>query len=312
MSAKPAIIPPEELRPAAELAGKILEQMDRILLGRADLHRLVLIGILSQGHILLEGLPGLGKTALVKTLGQILKLDFKRIQFTPDLMPGDVLGAHILQDNPSGSRDMVFHPGPVFTNLLLADEINRASPKTQSSLLETMQEHTVTLLGTTRKLPFPFFVLASQNPIELEGTYPLPEAQLDRFLFRVLFNSVPAEVLEAIISQRRRGELPAPTWQLDSEQLKSLFGVMDRIFLPGPVARYAFGRRDPRGRNRGPRPRKPLRDLRRLAPRGDRHCRSRPRASSPGGPAFRGFRGRQTRCPAGPESSAHFELPSPF
>ena len=238
MNEKAAILPPEELRPATELAERILEQMDQILLGRAQLHRLVLIGILSRGHILLEGLPGLGKTALVTTLGKIMKLDFKRIQFTPDLMPGDVLGTHILQDNPTGGRDMVFHPGPVFTHLLLADEINRASPKTQSALLETMQEHTVTLLGTTRQLPQPFFVLASQNPIEMEGTYPLPEAQLDRFLFRVLFDPVSVEVLDAIISQRRRGELPPPTWQMEPAHLKLLFQTMGHIFLPKPVSRY--------------------------------------------------------------------------
>jgi MoxR-like ATPase len=126
----------------------------------------------------------------------------------------------------------------VFTHLLLADEINRASPKTQSALLETMQEHTVTLLGTTRRLPQPFFVLASQNPIEMEGTYPLPEAQLDRFLFRVLFDPVTVEVLDEIISQRRRGELPAPTWQMEPEHLQLLFRTMDRIFLPKPVSRY--------------------------------------------------------------------------
>jgi len=232
------ILKPEELQPAAELARKALEQLDRVLLGRKELHRLVLIGILSKGHILFEGLPGLGKTALVRTIGQILKLDFKRIQFTPDLMPGDILGTHILQQTDSGKREMVFQPGPVFTNILLADEINRASPKTQSALLETMQENCVTLLGTTRPLPLPFFVLASQNPIELEGTYPLPEAQLDRFLFRLLFDNASTDVLEQIISGRRRGELPTPTWQMDREQLETLFQTMNRIYLPRPVARY--------------------------------------------------------------------------
>ena len=232
------ILKPEELQPATDLARKTLEQLDRILLGRSELHRLVLIGILSRGHVLLEGLPGLGKTALVRTVGQILKLDFKRVQFTPDLMPGDVLGAHILQETASGKREMVFQPGPVFTNILLADEINRASPKTQSAMLETMQEGSVTLLGTTRALPQPFFVLASQNPIELEGTYPLPEAQLDRFLFRLLFDNVDAEVLDRIISERRRGELPAPTWQMERQQLEQLFQVMGRIYLPRPVSRY--------------------------------------------------------------------------
>src|SRR5947207_2568787 len=158
MSDANTILKPEELQPAAELTRQTLEQLDRILLGRKELHRLVLIGILSKGHILFEGLPGLGKTALVKTVGEILRLDFKRIQFTPDLMPGDILGTHILQQTDSGKREMVFQPGPVFTNILLADEINRASPKTQSALLETMQENCVTLLGTTRQLPKPFFV----------------------------------------------------------------------------------------------------------------------------------------------------------
>jgi MoxR-like ATPase len=232
------ILKPEELQPAADLARKTLEQLDRVLLGRKDLHRLLLIGILSKGHVLFEGLPGLGKTALVRTIGQILKLDFKRIQFTPDLMPGDILGTHILQQTDSGKREMIFQPGPVFTNILLADEINRASPKTQSALLETMQENSVTLLGTTRQLPLPFFVLASQNPIELEGTYPLPEAQLDRFLFRLLFDNASTDVLDQIISERRRGELPSPTWQMDRAQLETLFQTMNRIYLPRPVSRY--------------------------------------------------------------------------
>jgi MoxR-like ATPase len=232
------ILTPAELAPAVALANKTLEQLDRILLGRRELHRLVLIGILARGHVLLEGLPGLGKTALVRTIGQILKLEFKRIQFTPDLMPGDVLGSHILQETSSGKREMIFQPGPVFTNILLADEINRASPKTQSAMLETMQENSVTLLGTTRQLPQPFFVLASQNPIELEGTYPLPEAQLDRFLFRLLFDNVDAAVLEQIISERRRGELPTPTWQMERAELEILFATMGKIYLPKPVARY--------------------------------------------------------------------------
>jgi MoxR-like ATPase len=238
MSDPSAILTPDELKPAADLVAKTLEQLDRILLGRKELHRLVLIGILSKGHVLLEGLPGLGKTALVRTIGQILRLQFKRIQFTPDLMPGDVLGTHILQETGSGKRELVFEPGPVFTNLLLADEINRASPKTQSAMLETMQENSVTLLGTTRLLPQPFFVLASQNPIELEGTYPLPEAQLDRFLFRLLFDQVNVEVLDRIISERRRGELPSADWRMEPAELEQLYRTMDRIYLPRPVARY--------------------------------------------------------------------------
>ncbi|MBX7220149.1 MAG: AAA family ATPase [Blastocatellia bacterium] len=229
---------PEELKPAVQLASQALEQLDKILLGRTDLHRLVLVGILSRGHILLEGLPGVGKTALVKALGQLLSLEFKRVQFTPDLMPSDIVGAHILQENEAGGRDMVFHPGPVFTNILLADEINRASPKTQSALLEAMQEQSVTLLGTTRMLPDPFFVLASQNPIELEGTYPLPEAQLDRFLFKLNVTNVDVDVLDGIISTRRRGAPPVPSWTMSAENLSSVFAMLDRIFLPKPVSRY--------------------------------------------------------------------------
>lgn len=233
-----SVLKPEELKPAYNLANNVLEQLDRILLGRTQVHRLVLIGILARGHILLEGLPGLGKTALVKTLGDIMNLEFKRIQFTPDLMPGDILGTNILQETDSGRREMCFQKGPVFTNILLADEINRASPKTQSAMLETMQEKSVTLLGKTRLLPDPFFVIASQNPIELEGTYPLPEAQLDRFLFRLLFDSVDVDVLTDIVGGRRRGELPAPTWQLEREDLQKIFDTMNRVLLPMPVARY--------------------------------------------------------------------------
>src|SRR5262245_61185446 len=233
-----ALLRPEEVRPALELARGVLDQLDRMLLGRPDLHKLVLAAILSRGHLLLEGVPGVGKTALVKSLGQLLQLDFKRVQFTPDLMPSDILGAHILQETAGGGREMVFRPGPVFTNLLLADEINRASPKTQSALLEAMQERNVTLLGHTRPLPDPFFVLASQNPIELEGTYPLPEAQLDRFLFKLIVDTVEADVLDRIISTRRHGLLPNPSSSLSAGDLHRLFAVMDRIFLPRPVARY--------------------------------------------------------------------------
>jgi MoxR-like ATPase len=232
------LLQPADLKPAVDLAARLLDQLDRMLLGRSDLHRLVLAAVLSRGHILLEGVPGVGKTALVKALGKLLGLDFKRVQFTPDLMPGDILGTHILQESGNGHREMTFRPGPVFTHLLLADEINRASPKTQSALLEAMQEGAVTLLGTTRPLPSPFFVLASQNPIELEGTYPLPEAQLDRFLFKLVVSTVDADVLDRIISTRRRGDPPEATWTMSAEDLASLFGIMERMFLPRPVARY--------------------------------------------------------------------------
>ena len=233
-----AVLTPEQLQPASEMANRVLEQLDRILLGRSDLHRRVLVGILARGHILLEGLPGVGKTALIKALGEVMQLRFSRVQFTPDLMPGDILGTNILQETESGRREIAFQAGPIFTNILLADEINRASPKTQSALLEAMQERRVTLMGQTRPLPSPFFVLASQNPIELEGTYPLPEAQLDRFLFKLAVHGAEVEVMERIIATRRRGEPPRPDWSISGEELDGLYGVMDRIFLPRPVSRY--------------------------------------------------------------------------
>ena len=232
------LMQPTELRVHAERANAILDELDRILLGRTDLHRMVVIGILTRGHILLEGVPGLGKTALAKGLGDILGLQLKRVQFTPDLMPGDILGTNILQEAAGGQRQLQFQPGPVFTNILLADEINRASPKTQSALLEAMQEHAVTMFGVTRPLPSPFFVMASQNPIEFEGTYPLPEAQIDRFLFKLQVLGLDADVLDEIISTRRRGEPPAPRMCVTPAELDELFAAVDRVFLPRAVSRY--------------------------------------------------------------------------
>ncbi len=226
------------MQPAVDLTRRTLEQLDALLLGQSRLHRMVLVGVLSRGHILLEGVPGVGKTAMIKALGHVLNLSFKRVQFTPDLMPGDIVGAAILQEDEHGHRTMTFEHGPVFTHILLADEINRASPKTQSALLEAMQERCVTTLGDTRPLPDPFFVLASQNPIELEGTYPLPEAQLDRFLFKLKVSMVDAESLDRIITTRRRGQPPAPSWTLSREGLDLLFETMDQIVLPRPVSRY--------------------------------------------------------------------------
>ncbi|MCY2931074.1 MAG: AAA family ATPase [Planctomycetota bacterium] len=232
------ILSPPQLAPAVAIMTGALEQLDAILLGRTALHRLVLAGIVSRGHVLLEGLPGVGKTALIRALGEILNLQFRRVQFTPDLMPSDILGSHILQGSSDGRREMTFQPGPVFTNILLADEINRASPKTQSALLEAMQERSVTLMGATRALPDPFFVMASQNPIELEGTYPLPEAQLDRFLFKLNVSQADVDVLERIITTRRRGEPPPASVRVSPEQLAGVLAVMDRIYLPRAVCRY--------------------------------------------------------------------------
>jgi MoxR-like ATPase len=168
----------------------------------------VLIALLAGGHVLLEGVPGLGKTLLVKTLGEALDLHFSRIQFTPDLMPADILGTNVVMQDPSGRRYFEFQRGPVFTQLLLADEVNRATPKTQSALLEAMQEHAVTVAGTTYELDAPFFVLATQNPIEMEGTYPLPEAQLDRFLLKLTVEFPSAPDLVEIIDRTTVTTLP--------------------------------------------------------------------------------------------------------
>jgi MoxR-like ATPase len=185
---------------------RIRAEISKFIVGQHDIVENVLIAIISGGHVLLEGVPGLGKTALVNTIAKALHLKFQRIQFTPDLLPADVVGTQILVDK-GGQKVFDFQPGPVFCNVLLADEINRATPKTQSALLETMQEKTVTVANHTHRLPLPFFVLATQNPIENEGTYPLPEAQLDRFFFK-LFVEVPSHSDFVEILNRTTGNAP--------------------------------------------------------------------------------------------------------
>jgi MoxR-like ATPase len=209
----------------------------QVLLGKEETIDEVVAALLAHGHVLLEGLPGLGKTELIKALSRLLSLDFRRIQFTPDLLPTDITGSHILQER-EGRKDFVFHPGPVFTNVLLADEINRASPKTQSALLEAMQERRVTTFGETLVLPNPFFVLATQNPIELEGTYPLPEAQLDRFTFKVEITGVDRPVLEEILVTRVHGEPPLLEPVISAVELRGLFELVDAVYLPRAVANY--------------------------------------------------------------------------
>ncbi|MCR9248248.1 MAG: AAA family ATPase [bacterium] len=226
-----------EVRRGQELLDRIRQGCNSVLLGQEELVDLAVVALLARGHLLLEGLPGLGKTELVKGLGRLLDLPFRRVQFTPDLLPGDITGGPILQEK-GGERAFVFQPGPLFANVVLADEINRASPKTQSALLEAMQERSVTVIGETHQLPQPFFVLATQNPIELEGTYPLPEAQLDRFLFKVEVPGVDADVMTRILGERRRGQAPALEPVLTAAELDELFGLVDGIFLPDAVANY--------------------------------------------------------------------------
>ena len=233
-----SLLAPDEVSAAQASITRVVDGLRQVILGKEDTIDEVVVSLLARGHVLLEGLPGLGKTELVKALSRLLSLDFRRIQFTPDLLPTDITGSHILQER-EGRKEFAFHPGPVFTNLLLADEINRASPKTQSALLEAMQERRVTIFGETRPLPLPFFVLATQNPIELEGTYPLPEAQLDRFMFKVDVTGVTRSVLEEILVTRVHGEPPALSPVLDAAELQRLFEAVDAVHLPHAVAGYA-------------------------------------------------------------------------
>src|SRR3989440_4470613 len=192
----------EVVRDLAAAYEQMTEQIGRVIVGQNEVVEQLLMAMFSRGHCLLVGVPGLAKTLLVSTVSRALHLTFKRIQFTPDLMPADITGTDILQDDPeTGRRRFVFLPGPIFANMILADEINRTPPKTQAALLEAMQEHHVTTAGQTYGLPEPFFVLATQNPIEQEGTYPLPEAQLDRFMFNVIVG-YPSRTEELQIVQR--------------------------------------------------------------------------------------------------------------
>ncbi len=231
------MLTPEEVQEARGHLQQLLEGLESSILGQRPLLELVVICLLARGHMLLEGLPGLGKTELVKALSALLGLEFRRLQFTPDLLPSDIVGVPILEER-AGSRQLVFHQGPVFTNLLLADEINRATPKTQAALLEAMQERRVTVMGESHRLPMPFFVLATQNPIELEGTYPLPEAQLDRFTFKIDVGGVSSETLEQIIATRPHGQAPPLDVVLSAETLARLFDLCDRVHLPRAVSNY--------------------------------------------------------------------------
>ncbi len=231
------LLTPEEVTAAREVIDRLLGGLGRAILGQDQLLRLAVTCILARGHLLLEGLPGLGKTELVKSLSTLMHLSFRRVQFTPDLLPGDIVGSPILEEQ-DGTRRLVFHKGPIFANLLLADEINRATPKTQSALLEAMQERRVTVMGETHQLPQPFFVLATQNPIELEGTYPLPEAQLDRFTFKINVEGIGADTLQQIITKRRHGEPPVLEPIVSGDDLAQLFEQVDRVHLPEAVANY--------------------------------------------------------------------------
>ena len=223
---------------ATDAARRVLDTVETAVVGKRQSLELVLTGLLAGGHVLLEDLPGLGKTLAARSFAQALGLPFARAQFTPDLLPADLTGAEVF-DQRSG--EFVFRPGPVFTGLLLADEINRTPPKTQSALLEAMQERQVSVEGTTRPLPVPFHVLATANPIEHEGTYPLPEAQLDRFLLRLSFGYPSAEQEWELVSRRidRRREEQTVAQVLDAEQLLALQAAVEEVHVEDAVGRYA-------------------------------------------------------------------------
>jgi MoxR-like ATPase len=229
-------ISPEQFR---EIAARIEGEVGKYIVGQREVVRHTLICLIAGGHALLEGVPGLGKTMLVRTLAQVLDLDFARIQFTPDLMPADIVGTDILEEAEDGRREFRFQPGPVFTNLLLADEINRATPKTQSALLEAMQEHTVTVSNRSYPLGAPFLVLATQNPIEMEGTYPLPEAQLDRFLFKVNVTFPSSQELVEILNRTTGETEPVVGVVADGPMVVAMGTLARQVPVASPVSDYA-------------------------------------------------------------------------
>ncbi|MBV9848082.1 MAG: MoxR family ATPase [Armatimonadetes bacterium] len=218
---------------------RVRAEVGKVIVGHADIVDGVLICLLSGGHALLEGVPGLGKTLLVRTLAQVLDLTFARVQFTPDLMPADITGTNILMEDATGRKVFQFQPGPVFAHIVLADEINRATPKTQSAMLEAMQEHGVTVAGKSYRLDEPFFVLATQNPIEMEGTYPLPEAQMDRFLFKLIVPSPTLGELAAIVDRTTGAEMPQVEKVLDGPTILTMRQVAREVPIASHVREFA-------------------------------------------------------------------------
>jgi len=214
-------------------------EIGKVIVGQEQIVENTVIALFAGGHVLLEGVPGLGKTLLVRTLGEVLDLSFNRIQFTPDLMPADILGTNIVMEVPGGRREFQFQRGPIFAHLILADEINRATPKTQSALLEAMQEHQVTAGGEIRKLVEPFFVMATQNPIDQEGTYPLPEAQLDRFFFKILVGYPTADELSEVLTRTTTGAKATVGKVIEREALMDLMNLVREVPVASHVKDYA-------------------------------------------------------------------------
>jgi len=217
---------------------KVEKELSKVIIGQKQVVEQILLAMISGGHCLITGAPGLAKTLLVKSISQVFQLDFQRIQFTPDLMPADITGTEILNESPEG-RSLNFVKGPIFTNMLLADEINRTPPKTQSALLEAMQEHQVTAAGVRHQLSEPFFVLATQNPVEMEGTYPLPEAQLDRFLFNVLIDYLPEEDEIAVVTQTTSRKPDPIESVFSAEDILSFQTLVKQVPIAEEVIRFA-------------------------------------------------------------------------
>jgi len=218
----------------------IRREIGKIIVGHEEIIEGTLICLLSGGHSLLEGVPGLGKTLLVKTLSEVLDLKFSRIQFTPDLMPADIIGTNIIMEDQQGNRYFKFQRGPIFANIILADEINRATPKTQSALLEAMQEQSVTVAGTIHRLDNPFLVLATQNPLEMEGTYPLPEAQMDRFFFKLKVNYPNLQQLEEIVDRTTKAEMQEVNKVVSGEKIVELKRFVREVPIASHVRDYAI------------------------------------------------------------------------
>jgi MoxR-like ATPase len=222
-----------------ETYARLRAELGKVIVGQESVVEGTLVALFAGGHVLLEGVPGLGKTLLVRTLGEVLDLSFNRVQFTPDLMPADILGTNIVMETAAGRREFEFQRGPIFAHLILADEINRATPKTQSALLEAMQEHQVTAGGELRPLDEPFFVMATQNPIDQEGTYPLPEAQLDRFFFKILVGYPSAEELTEVLSRTTSGARVGVDKVLNRDDLIELMNLVREVPVASHVKDYA-------------------------------------------------------------------------